>query len=136
MANEWMTHVKKVRDENPGMGLRDILVKAKASYKKHSSKSSKKHQDGGDALGGSLEPMPFIADPKYPSSGSAEMNIVATQYSTGGAKKSRKHGGKKGGKSHKHSKKGGKKGGKSHKRSRRGGNCTKPVPGPVTWVPC
>lgn len=113
MANEWMTHVKKVRDENPGMGLKDILVKAKASYKKHSSKSSKKHQDGGDALGGSLEPMPFTPNPEFPSSGSAEMNIVATQYSTGGAKKSRKHGGKKGGKkggkSHKHSK-------KSHKR--------------------
>ena len=33
-VNPWMAHVKKVRAKNKGMAYKDVLVKAKASYKK------------------------------------------------------------------------------------------------------
>lgn len=32
--NKWMEHVSKVRKENPGMGMKDVLKTAKKSYKK------------------------------------------------------------------------------------------------------
>ena len=54
--NAWMAHVKRVGAENPGMGLRDILVKAKASYKKE------KH-------GGSLVILPMLGGSKGGQSG-------------------------------------------------------------------
>ena len=33
-TTSWMTHVKKVSKQNKGMSLKQILVKAKATYKK------------------------------------------------------------------------------------------------------
>ncbi len=32
--NPWMVHVAKVRKANKGMAYKDVLVKAKSSYKK------------------------------------------------------------------------------------------------------
>lgn len=32
--NPWLTHVKKVKAENPNMKFKDVLIKAKGSYKK------------------------------------------------------------------------------------------------------
>jgi len=34
MANKWIEHVKKVKKENPKLALKDVLKKAKGSYKK------------------------------------------------------------------------------------------------------
>jgi hypothetical protein len=58
--NAWMAHVKRVGAENPGMGLRDILVKAKASYKKE------KH-------GGSLVVLPMLGGSKGQSGGQSAL---------------------------------------------------------------
>ena len=33
--NPWMSHVQKVRKANPNMAYKDVLVKAKSSYKKN-----------------------------------------------------------------------------------------------------
>jgi hypothetical protein len=33
-TNPWLEHVKKVREKNPGKSLKEIMVKAKDSYKK------------------------------------------------------------------------------------------------------
>lgn len=33
-VNPWMAHVKKVRAKNKGMAYKDVLVKAKGTYKK------------------------------------------------------------------------------------------------------
>lgn len=32
--NKWLEHVKKVKKENPNMALKDVLKKAKETYKK------------------------------------------------------------------------------------------------------
>lgn len=32
--NKWQLHVKKTMKENPGMSLKDVLKKAKKTYKK------------------------------------------------------------------------------------------------------
>ena len=32
--NPWLTHVKKVKKENPELKFKDVLKKAKKSYKK------------------------------------------------------------------------------------------------------
>lgn len=32
--NPWLDHVKKVKKDNPKLALRDVLKKAKGSYKK------------------------------------------------------------------------------------------------------
>lgn len=42
MSNPWMDHVKKVRAKNPKMAYKDVLVKAKASYKKKDTSAPKK----------------------------------------------------------------------------------------------
>lgn len=34
MPNKWIEHVKKVKDENKGKGLKEILQIAKKTYKK------------------------------------------------------------------------------------------------------
>ena len=41
MANKWMQHVKQVSAKNKGLSLKEILIKAKGSYKKQ------KQQGGG-----------------------------------------------------------------------------------------
>jgi len=66
-----MAHVKRVGNENPGMGLRDILVKAKASYKKE------KH-------GGSLVVLPMLGGSKGQSGGSAPSALTPDSVSGGG----------------------------------------------------
>jgi hypothetical protein len=33
-TNAWLEHVKKVREKNPGMTLKEVMLKAKESYKK------------------------------------------------------------------------------------------------------
>jgi hypothetical protein len=42
MSNPWMEHVKKVRAKNPKMAYKDVLVKAKSSYKKKTPAPAKK----------------------------------------------------------------------------------------------
>ena len=95
--NAWMAHVKQVGEKNPGMGLRDILVKAKASYKKE------KH-------GGSLVLLPMLGGSKGQSGGLSALSpdavsgmshssggglqMKATQFS-GGKKSKRKRSGSK-----------------------------------------
>ena len=100
--NAWMAHVKRVGAENPGMGLRDILVKAKASYKKE------KH-------GGSLVVLPMLGGSKGGQSGGLSaltpeavsgmnhssgtaLQMKAAQFS-GGKKSKRKRSGSKSNKS-------------------------------------
>ena len=34
MANKWLEHVKKIKKENPKLMLKEVLKKAKGSYKK------------------------------------------------------------------------------------------------------
>jgi hypothetical protein len=34
MTNEWIKHVKEVKKENPKLQLKDVLKKAKETYKK------------------------------------------------------------------------------------------------------
>jgi hypothetical protein len=45
MSNPWMEHVKKVRAKNPKMAYKDVLVKAKSSYKKKTPAPAKKAPD-------------------------------------------------------------------------------------------
>jgi hypothetical protein len=33
-TNAWLEHVKKVREKNPGKTLKEVMMKAKESYKK------------------------------------------------------------------------------------------------------
>ena len=33
-SNAWLEHVKKVREKNPGKTLKEVMGKAKESYKK------------------------------------------------------------------------------------------------------
>jgi hypothetical protein len=33
-TNPWIAHVKKVKKENPKLSLKEILIRAKRSYKK------------------------------------------------------------------------------------------------------
>ena len=96
--NAWMAHVKHIRDANPGLGLKDILVKAKASYKKEKHGGSlvilpmlggSKGKYGGAALGGELNPEAVSG--MTHSSGTA-LQIQATQFS--GGKKSKRRGSK------------------------------------------
>lgn len=124
--NAWMAHVKRVGAENPGMGLRDILVKAKASYKKE------KH-------GGSLVVLPMLGGSKGQSGGQSALapanvsggmshssgtalQMKAAQFS--GGKKSKRRGSKRSGS--KRSSRGTKRSGSKHssrgtKRRSRGG---------------
>jgi hypothetical protein len=93
MANKWMIHFGKFRKAHPNMPVTQAAKEAAKTYKK---------QAGGSALGGDLSPVDFKADAKFPTSGAA-LQIDATQYSTGGGKKSRRS------KSSKKSRKAGKK---------------------------
>ena len=34
IKNPWLTHVQKTRQANPKMGFKDVLKKAKSTYKK------------------------------------------------------------------------------------------------------
>lgn len=34
MANKWIEHVKKVKKDNPNLTLKEVLKKAKTTYKK------------------------------------------------------------------------------------------------------
>ena len=77
----WMAHLQKFRKDHPNMSVPEAAKAAAKTYKK---------QAGGSAMGGDLSPTNFNADPNFPTSGSAKINVDATQYSTGGAKKSRK----------------------------------------------
>jgi len=74
-----MDHMAKVRKQYPNLHFTEVAKKAKETYKK---------QAGGSALGGDLSPTDFKADPKFPTSGGAALQVEATQYS--GGKKSRK----------------------------------------------
>ena len=96
--NAWMAHVKRVGAENPGMGLRDILVKAKASYKKEKHGGSlvllpmlggSKGQSGGQSA---LAPANVSGGMSH-SSGTA-LQMKAAQFS-GGKKSKRKRSGSK-----------------------------------------
>ena len=79
--NPWMVHLAKVRKLHPNVKDVGQLAKlAKATYHPH--------QKGGAAMGGDLSPTEFKADSRFPTSGSAAINEMATQYS--GGKKSRK----------------------------------------------
>ena len=40
MANAWIEHIKKFREKHPNMKYKDVLVKAKDSYKPKSVKST------------------------------------------------------------------------------------------------
>ena len=40
--NPWLAHVQKVRKANPKMAYRDVLVKAKSSYKKKAAPAATK----------------------------------------------------------------------------------------------
>ena len=99
----WMAHMASVRRKYPNLGFIEVAKKAKETYKK---------QTGGTALGGDLSPSDFQADPNFPTSGGAALQVEATQYS-GGAKKSRKSKAKSHKKSHKKAKS---RKSKSHKR--------------------
>jgi len=70
----------KFRKAHPEIDSKKMFGEAAKTYKK---------QAGGSALGGDLSPTDFKANPNLPTSGSA-LQIDATQYSTGGGKKSRK----------------------------------------------
>ena len=43
MSNPWITHLKKVRQENPSLSYKECMVKGKQSYKKK--------QKGGGVIG-------------------------------------------------------------------------------------
>ena len=135
--NAWMEHVKKTRDANPGMGLKDILVKAKATYKKDKSSKHKHHGGvlmvfggkkkahrgglipifGGEeteeqsamAQTGGSAPAPLNPEDVsgMPNSSGTALQIQATQFSGGKKSKRRSGSHKRGHKSHK----------RSHKRS-------------------
>ena len=78
--NPWMVHFAKFRKAHPNIKFTEAAKEAVKTYKK---------QAGGSALGGDLSPVDFKADAKFPTSGAA-LQIDATQYSTGGGKKSRR----------------------------------------------
>lgn len=40
MANAWLVHVKATMKKNPGLKFKEVLKKAKQTYKKSSSKST------------------------------------------------------------------------------------------------
>jgi hypothetical protein len=75
----WMAHLAKFRKAHPEIHSKNMFGEAAKAYKK---------QAGGSALGGDLSPTDFKADPKFPTSGGAALQVEATQYS--GGKKSRK----------------------------------------------
>lgn len=81
--NRWMAHLAEVRRLHPE--VKDVGELAKLAKKTY-----KPEQKGGTALGGDLSPSDFKADPNFPTSGGAALQVEATQYSTGGGKKSRK----------------------------------------------
>lgn len=103
--NRWMAHLAEVRKRHPE--VKDVVELSKLAKKTY-----KPEQKGGTAMGGDLSPSDFKADPNLPTSGTA-LQVEATQYSTGGAKKSRKSKAKSHKKSHKRSKS---RKSKSHKR--------------------
>jgi hypothetical protein len=80
MANKWLAHMAKVRKQYPNLHFTEVAKKAKATY--HS------HQKGGAAMGGDLSPTDFHPNPKFPTSGGADLQVEATKYS--GGKKSRR----------------------------------------------
>lgn len=41
MPNKWLTHVKKVKSQNPSLSLKDVLKKAKMSYTQMKATPSK-----------------------------------------------------------------------------------------------
>ncbi len=41
MANEWLTHVKEVMKSSPELAFKDVLKKAKKSWKKNGDTASK-----------------------------------------------------------------------------------------------
>jgi hypothetical protein len=43
MSNPWITHLKKVRQENPSLSYKECMIKGKQSYKKK--------QKGGSVIG-------------------------------------------------------------------------------------
>jgi len=74
----WMLHLAKFRKDHPGMDPKKIFGEAAKTYKKK--------QSGGQALGGELNPESFVANSKFPSTGT-NLQLTATQYSTGGSKR-------------------------------------------------
>jgi hypothetical protein len=81
--NAWMEHLKQFRAAHPGMKNTLVFKEARKTYKK---------QSGGVALGGDLQPESFTANSKFPSTGT-DLQLTATQYSTGGSKRrGSKHG--------------------------------------------
>ena len=77
--NPWMDHLKKFRADHPGMDNKKIFSEARKTYKKG--------QHGG---------LPALSPESVPSgmssSGSALMNIEATQYSGGKSRRVKRRG--------------------------------------------
>ena len=86
----WMLHLAKFRKDHPDMDPKKVFGEAAKTYKKK--------QSGGQALGGELQPESFTANSKFPSTGT-NLQLTATQYSTGGSKRrgSKRRGTKRGG---------------------------------------
>lgn len=46
MANPWLEHVKKVRAKNKNLSYKQVLIKAKSSYKKRGAMATKTSKKG------------------------------------------------------------------------------------------
>jgi hypothetical protein len=73
----WHRHVAAFRAAHKGMDHKKVFGEAAKTFKK---------QSGGQALGGELQPESFVANSKFPSTGT-NLQLTATQYSTGGSKR-------------------------------------------------
>ena len=78
----WIKHVAAFRAAHKGMDPKKVFGEAAKTFKK---------QSGGTALGGELSSSSFHSSPKHASMVPTDLNTqVATQYSGGKSKKSRK----------------------------------------------
>ena len=86
MANKWMQHVKQVSAKNKGLSLKEILIKAKGSYKKQK-------QQGGGSFADNASPVdaaPVKED--FNQAGGEEKEDKAEEVALqAGGKKSRKN---------------------------------------------
>jgi hypothetical protein len=111
MGNPWLAQMAKTRRENPDVkDFAKITELAKKTYSPVHH-ATRHHKKGGSAMG-VVSPSEFKPDPKFPTSG-ADLQVYATNFSTGGGKKSRRS------KSSKKSRKSGKKSRKSRSHKRR-----------------
>jgi len=86
MGNPWLAQMAKTRREHPD--VKDFAKIAELAKKTYHPSGHHKNKKGGSAMG-VVSPSEFQADPRFPTSGAA-LQKYATNFSTGGGKKSRR----------------------------------------------